>query len=86
MELLRRELLHREVLIKRGAYLMKVAFGPVRDQVFTGQFWWRGGDMSKTFTYRDYFGHSGTERPRLLKKPCRIKQDLIREILTRRGI
>ena len=86
MLLLRNELAHRESLIKRGAYLMKIALGPVQGQSFTAQFWWRGGDMSKTFTYKEYFGYSGTQPPTLLKRPCQIARDVISEILTRRGI
>lgn len=86
MVLLRKELAHRESLIKRGAYLMKIALEPVQGQSFTAQFWWRGGDMRKTFTYKDYFGYSGTQRPTLLKRPCQIARELVQEILARRGI
>jgi hypothetical protein len=86
MEALKRELEMRKDRIIKGALLLTVSFGPVQAQSFSAEFIWRGGKLSKTFAYREYFRQGRQGRPVLTKKPCQISREIIGEILSRRGV
>lgn len=86
MQALRRELQKREIKIKRVAYLTAVKFSPVVDNAFSVTGYWAlngGGEHTKVFTPAVAFTASGKQ---LSKTPCKFADDVIREILTARGI
>lgn len=86
MQALLSELKRREAKIKRVAYLTAVKFSPVTDNRFSVTGYWTlkgGGEHSMEFTPEMVFLPSGKH---LKKTPCKFADDVIREILTARGI
>lgn len=80
----------REPRIKRGAYLSALRFSSLSpDNSFSVTGYWilkGGGEYTKTFSPENVFSYSGTAGVRIYRTPCRFADDVIREILTARGI
>lgn len=80
------ELKKREPKIKRVSYLTALKFSPIVDYRFSVTGYWvmnGGGEHTVSFAPEGVFDSSGK---RLKKTPCRFADDVIREILTARGI
>jgi hypothetical protein len=83
---LREALSKRSESIRRASCVVSITFHVNDSQSFTVNILWRGGALSKTYTYNEYYIRSGVMEPRLRKPVCQIQRELIQEILKKRGI
>jgi hypothetical protein len=87
---LRAALGQRAERIKRGSYATSVLFGPLSDSQFSITVQWKNKDGSAGTHVAVYnknaFSMVGTTRWKLKQSPCRFADDVIREVLMRRGV
>jgi len=85
------ELRRRAERIRRGAYLLRVDFSPVESGSFEVTAVWKRQDGTeekyiKIYTPEIVLASNGPSGVRLRKRACRTVDELIRDILTQRGV
>jgi len=76
--------------IKRGSHATEVTVSPLQNGQFTISVGWKNrdgtsGSHTESFSI-GVFSRSGTTNWRLRQPPCRFADDIIRNVLTKRGV
>jgi len=76
--------------IKRGTHAQEVRVGPLNNGQFTISVDWKNKDGTSGSHIESFsigiFSRSGTAAWKLRQPPCRFADDVIRNVLTKRGI
>lgn len=89
MQAFRGELMKRAASIKRSGYLTELEFGPLRELSFSVTAKWdrpKPGSLVRSYSFSSVFRYTGTRAPVIRQSPCRFKGDLVRAILSKRGV